>query len=242
MILAQLPSPARRLASAGLVALLVAACAPAVAPSPSSTVMPTIPPTAPAFTLGATPSSCPTTAPSPMAAGTTATVTMTTNFGNIVIKVVADDGPNAAGAFMALVNCGYYDNILFHRIIAGFVIQAGDGDNARLPNLIPDKMGQGGPSWSIPDDKATASFKRGMLAMANKAAVNTGSSQFFIVLSDTNTLAQAVPPYAVFGSVTSGMDVVDRIAQTPVGGAPDAQGKVTMPLNPVVITSTTVTP
>jgi dolichyl-diphosphooligosaccharide--protein glycosyltransferase len=178
-----------------------------------------------------------------MAAGTTATVTMTTNFGTIVIKVDASLGPNAAGACMALVKCGYYDNIIFHRIIAGFVIQAGDGQYARLPaaNLDPEKMGTGGPGWNITDDPMNSTYKRGTLAIANTGAVNSGGSQFFIVLSDTNTLAQASPAYAVFGSVTTGMDVVDKIALIPVGGAPDAQGNVSMPLEPAVITSTTYT-
>jgi cyclophilin family peptidyl-prolyl cis-trans isomerase len=229
------------LRDASFAALLVAGCSTVIAPSPSPTAMPTIAPSAPAYTLGPTPSGCPTSAPAAMTAGTTATVTMTTNFGNIVIKVVADDGPNAAGAFLALARCGYYDNLIFQRIIAGFVIQAGDGQYARLPSLDPDKFGLGGPGWTITDDKVSAAYKRGTLAIANTGAVNSGGSQFFIVLSDTNTLAQTTPGYAIFGSVTTGMDVVDKIAGIPVGGAPKNGNAPDMALQPAVITSTTVT-
>jgi cyclophilin family peptidyl-prolyl cis-trans isomerase len=240
MTLALRPSLVRRLAPVCFAALLLAACGPAVPPSPSPTVMPTIAPSAPAYTLGPTPSGCPTSTPAAMAAGTTATVTMTTNFGNIVIKVDASLGPNAAGAFMALVKCGYYDNIIFHRIIAGFVLQAGDGQYARLPNLNPEKFGTGGPGFTITDDKVSSTYKRGTLAMANTGAANTGGSQFFIVLSDTNTLAQTTIGYAIFGSVTTGMDVADKIAQIPVGGAPKNGNAPDMALQPAVITSTTV--
>ena len=241
MILAQGPSLARRLAPVFAAALLVAACGPAVPPSPSPTVSPSIAPSAPAYTLGPTPSGCPTTAPAPMAAGTIATVTMTTNFGNMVIKVVADDGPNAAGAFIALAKCGYYDNIIFHRIIAGFVIQGGDGQYARLPNLDTAKFGTGGPGFTLTDDKVSIPYKRGTLAIANTGAVNSGGSQFFIVLNDTNSLAQSTPAYSIFGSVTTGMDVADKIAAIPVGGAPKNGANPDMALEPAVITSTIVT-
>jgi len=239
MILALSPSLARRVAPVCFAALLVAGCSTVIAPSPSPTVMPTIAPSAPAYTLGPTPSGCPTSAPAAMTAGTTATVTMTTNFGNIVIKVVADDGPNAAGAFLALARCNYYDNLIFQRIIAGFVIQAGDGQYARLPSLNPDKFGQGGPGWTIPDDKVTTIYTRGMLAIANQTTANTGSSQFFIVLDDsaqTDLGAATTNNYAQFGNVTSGMDVADKIALVPLGG-----DSGDMPVQPVVITGTTVT-
>ena len=239
MILAALPSP-RRLATAGLVAWLVAACAvPTNAPTPTPTPLPTIPATAPAYTLGPTPGTCPTAAPAAMAAGSTATVTMKTNFGTIVIKVEASLGANAAGAFVALAQCGYYNNVLFHRIVPQFVIQAGDGTYARMPSPEPDKWGTGGPAWTVTDDKVTTPYKRGMLAMANTGAVNSGSSQFFIVLDDSaqTTLGAADKNnYAQFGNVTSGMDVVDKIAAIPTGG-----DSGDLALEPAVITSVTVT-
>ena len=243
MILASLSSSPRRLATVGLIALLAAACAvPMNAPTPSPTPEPTIPPTAPAYTLGPTPGVCPTAAPPAMAAGATATVTMTTNFGTIVIKVDASLGPNAAGAFTALASCGYYNNVLFHRVVPGFVIQAGDGEYARLPDYDPDKLGLGGPGWTITDDPVTTAYKRGTVAMANSGSANTGSSQFFIVLSDTAWTSTTPTTYAIIGNVTSGMDVVDKIALVPLGGDPaNSSSPQDMPLVPVVITGTTIT-
>ena len=240
MILARISSSPRRLATVGLVAWLVAACAvPTNPPTPSPTPLPTIPPAAPSYTLGPAPSGCPTAAPAALSAGTTATVTMTTNYGNIVIKVDATLGPNAAGTFVALARCGYYNNVLFHRVKPGFIIQVGDGQYERLPNIVPDKGGQGGPGWTIQDDKVTVTYKRGMLAMANLGTANTGNSQFFIVLDDsaqTDLGAATANNYSQFGNVTSGMDVVDKIALVPLGGD---NGE--MPVQPVVITGTTVT-
>lgn len=249
MILALNTSSARRVAAFGLAALLVAGCTaiPNVTPTPSPTLLPTVPPTTPPFTFGPTespsPFGCPTSAPAALSG--TATVTMTTNFGNIVIKVDGSLGPNAAGAFVALSRCGYYNNVLFHRIVPGFVIQGGDGQYARLPNDDPGKMGQGGPGWTITDDKVTTTYKRGTVAMARTATANSGNSQFFIVLADSaaSTLgASAANNYAILGNVTTGMDVVDRIVRVPLGGEPGSDGSAaSMPLEPVVITSTIVT-
>ncbi|MFI5259011.1 MAG: peptidylprolyl isomerase [Candidatus Limnocylindrales bacterium] len=249
MIPALNTSSARRVAAVGLAALLFAGCTvvPTVTPTPSPTLLPTVPPTTPPYTLGPTespsPYGCPTSAPAALSG--TATVTMTTNFGNIVIKVDSTLGANAAGAFVALASCGYYNNVLFHRVVPGFVIQGGDGQYGRLPNDDPSKMGTGGPGWTIPDDKVTTPYKRGTVAMARTANANSGNSQFFIVLADSaeSTLgASAANNYAIFGNVTSGLDVVDRIALVPLGGEPGSDGSApSMPLEPVVITSTVVT-
>ncbi len=242
MTFASLPTSPRRLAALGAVAILVAACSvPSNSPTPSPTAAPTVPASAPAFTLAPTPANCPTSPPFALAPGTTETVTMQTNFGTIVIKVEASLGQNAAGAFDALARCGYNNNVLFHRIVPKFIIQAGDGQYARLPDIQPEKFGTGGPDWTIPDDKVTQKYVRGMVAMARKSGVaNSGNSQFFIVLDDTaqESLGGAdANNYAQFGMVTKGMDVVDKIAQIPTGG--DGQGD--MALQPAVILSTTVT-
>lgn len=240
---------ARRLATVGLVALLMAGCTavPNVTPTPPSSPLPTLPPTTPPYTLGPTmspsPNACPTAAPAAFSG--TATVTMTTNFGNIVIKVDGSLGANAAGSFVALSRCGYYNNIIFHRVIPGFVIQAGDGTYAREPNLTLGKFGAGGPDWKVQDDKVTTTYKRGTVSMARTGAVNSGNAQFFIVLDDSaqkSLGAATANTYAIFGSVTTGMNVVDRIALVPLGGEPGPQGEpASMPLQPVVITSTIVT-
>jgi len=242
MIVAPAMSSARRLATAGLLALALAGCStiPAVTPTPTPSLPATIPPTTPPYTLAPTPFGCPTSAPAAMTG--TATVTMTTNFGTIVIKVDASLGPNAAGSFVALARCGYYNDIIFHRIVPGFVIQAGDGTYAREPNLTPANMGTGGPGWTVTDDPVTTAYKAGTVALANTGSANTGSSQFFIVLSDTSWTATTPKTYSIFGNVTSGMDVVQRIAQVPTGGEPGSDGSAaSMPLQPIVITGTTVT-
>jgi cyclophilin family peptidyl-prolyl cis-trans isomerase len=195
------------------------------------------------------PDACPTSTPASFSGK--ATVIMNTNFGAITIAVDGSLGPNAAGAFIALAKCGYYNNILFHRIVPGFIIQAGDGTYARMPGATMDlKMGTGGPSWTVKDDKVTTTYKRGTVAMARTSAANSGSSQFFIVLDDSAATSLGDPSannYAIFGSVTKGMDVVDRIAAVPLGGDPyidpstgQAQA-VSQPAEPVLITSTDVT-
>ena len=252
MILAFTKSPARRLATVGLVAMLFTGCSvPTVSPSPAPSPIATVPPTTPAFTLGPTiaPNACPTTTPAAFTGK--ATVTMATNFGNIVIDVDGSLGPNAAGAFLALARCGYYDNIVFHRIIPGFVIQAGDGTYARLPNpTLNCLLGTGGPSWTVTDDPVKTKYTRGTVAMARGSAANSGSSQFFIVMADaaaTQLAATGANNYAIFGSVSTGMDVADKIVNIPTGGdeCPDGQGNLSplsMPLAPAVITSVTVTP
>jgi cyclophilin family peptidyl-prolyl cis-trans isomerase len=239
---------ASRLATVGLVALLVTGCTaiPTITPAPSPTAMPTIPPTTPPYTLGPSmaPDACPTSAPAPFTG--TATVTMTTNYGNMVIKVDGGLGPNAAGAFVALARCGYYNNIIFHRVIPTFVIQAGDGTNARMPKLGEAKLfGTGGPSWTVPDDKVTTPYKRGTMAMANSGKPNSGSSQFFMVLADTS-FQSGTTAYSIFGSITTGLDAMDRIAALPTGGEPTIDQSTgqsmpaQVPLNPAIITSTLV--
>ena len=244
MILAFTKPPVRRLATVGLVAMLVAACSvPTVTPSPAPSPLDTIPPPAPTYSLAPSmdASACPTSAPA--AFTSTATVTMTTNFGTIVIKVDGSLGPNAAGSFLALARCGYYNNVIFHRIVPKMFIQAGDGTYARMPNpSLDSKMGTGGPGWNVADDPVTTKYVRGTVAMANTGSANSGGSQFFIVLSDT-AFPAGTTSYAIFGNVTSGIDIADRISLVPTGGEPDqaAGGTTSMPVEPIVITSTIVT-
>jgi len=241
MILAPIKSPARQLAAVGLIALLFTGCVavPTVTPTPSPSPLPTVPPTTPPYSLAPSPNGCPTSAPAPLTG--TSTVTVTTNFGDIVIKVDSKLGAHAAGAFVALARCGYYNNVIFHRVMPLFVDQAGDGTNGRLPNPNLSQVGTGGPSWTVTDDPVKQAYKRGTVAMARTSAVNSGNSQFFIVLDDTanaSLAATGANDYAIFGSVTTGMDVADKISNLPTGGD---DSPPTMPLEPVVITSMTVT-
>ena len=164
--------------------------------------------------------SCPTAAPEPLAAGETREVTIETDQGNIVMEVEADLGPLAAGNFVALAECGFYDGVVFHRILPGFVIQGGD----------PTGTGSGGPGYEFPNDPVAVPYERGVVAMAN-AGPGTNGSQFFIVLDETGL----PPDYSVFGRVTSGMEVADEIAAGPRTGAQDD-----LALEPVTMNRVTV--
>jgi cyclophilin family peptidyl-prolyl cis-trans isomerase len=176
---------------------------------------------------------CPTSQPAPLPTGQTRTVTIATSKGDIVIKVEGTLGPNAAGNFVALAQCGYYDNVIFHRLVPGFVIQGGDGLYGREPSVQPGTVGTGGPGYTFADDAVTARYTRGTVAMANSGP-DTNGSQFFICLAD---LSSSLPPnYSIFGHVTSGMDVVDAIAAMPNSGGQD-----NLALQPVAMQKVTVT-
>ena len=126
-----------------------------------------------------------------------------TNLGDITIEL-AGDMPITAGNFEKLVAKGFYDGTIFHRVIAGFMLQGGD----------PTGTGCGGPGYEIKDEFTKNNRNdRGTISMAN-AGPNTGGSQFFINLVDNNFLDKKHP---VFGKVTSGMDVVDKIGATKTG-------------------------
>ena len=137
-------------------------------------------------------------------------VKLETNHGDIVIELY-DDMPVTAGNFKKLVGEGFYDGVIFHRIINGFMIQGGD----------PTGTGSGGPGYKIADEfVAGHSNVRGTLSMANSGP-NSGGSQFFINLVDNSFLDFDKQPltskHPVFGEVVDGMDVVDKIAGVAVG-------------------------
>ena len=128
-----------------------------------------------------------------------AKVLLETSMGNITIQLYSDM-PITTGNFLSLVEKGFYDGVIFHRIIDGFMIQGGD----------PEGTGMGGPGYTIEDEFTDNNRNdRGTIAMAN-AGPNTGGSQFFINLVDNNYLDSAHP---VFGKVIEGMDVVDAIGR-----------------------------
>jgi cyclophilin family peptidyl-prolyl cis-trans isomerase len=240
-------TPGRRaLRLAALVAtaaLALTACSSAATPAPTlpsiapatPTPVPTPTPT-PDPNVPATPdlSSCPKSWDQipPLAAGQTRTVTIQTDLGNIVTEVSGDLAPMAAGNFAALAECGFYDGVVFHRTVPGFVIQAGDGEFARVPIEQPQHMGVGGPGYQFDDEPVVGEYVRGTLAMAN-AGPDTNGSQFFIVLEDLT--GQLPKDYTIFGAVTEGMDVVDEIAAAPQSGPPN-----NTPDDPVVMTKVTV--
>jgi peptidylprolyl isomerase len=130
-------------------------------------------------------------------------VRLETTMGTIVIAL-APDMPITAGNFETLAKKGYYNGVIFHRVISGFMIQGGD----------PTGTGRGGPGYAIKDEFSAGNRNnRGTISMAN-AGPNTGGSQFFINLADNNFLDGKHP---VFGTVVEGMDVVDKIGKTKTG-------------------------
>jgi cyclophilin family peptidyl-prolyl cis-trans isomerase len=146
--------------------------------------------------------------------------TLHTSEGDISVEFYATDAPQTVNNFVFLANDGFYDGVIFHRVIDGFMIQGGD----------PTGTGTGGPGYQFRDEThSKTSYDRGTLAMANSGP-HTNGSQFFIMHSDYG-LPNA---YTIFGKVTEGMEVVDAIA-TASKGAQDR------PIDPVSINSVTVT-
>jgi cyclophilin family peptidyl-prolyl cis-trans isomerase len=169
-------------------------------------------------------SACPSAQPAAAPAGQSELVTIETPKGTMEITVVNDLSPIAAGNFVALASCGYYDGVVFHRVVPNFVIQGGD----------PTGTGTGGPGYTIQDEPVTTTYSRATVAMARTADPNSVGSQFFIVLSDDAREAlQSANTYQIVGSVTKGMEVADAIA-----AAADAEN----PTQPIPMTKVTAGP
>jgi cyclophilin family peptidyl-prolyl cis-trans isomerase len=146
------------------------------------------------------------------------TATIETSAGTMVAELFPGDAPNTVNNFVFLARDGFYDGVIFHRTIPGFMIQGGD----------PTGTGRGGPGYRFADEPVKRKYARGMLAMAN-AGPDTNGSQFFVMHAD-----YGLPPnYTIFGKLTSGEEVVDAIATAPTG----AQDR---PHDPVSITSVTI--
>ncbi len=135
------------------------------------------------------------------------TARFTTNQGSFDVELFEDKAPNTAGNFEKLAEKGFYDGTIFHRVIDGFMIQGGD----------PTGSGRGGPGYTIKDEfePSLRHTGEGILSMAN-AGPNTGGSQFFITLAATPWLDNK---HAIFGKVTSGMEVVRVIGKVSTGAA-----------------------
>jgi peptidyl-prolyl cis-trans isomerase B (cyclophilin B) len=125
-----------------------------------------------------------------------------TNHGPIHVELFPDDAPKTVNNFVKLVNDGFYDRVIFHRVIPDFMIQGGD----------PSGTGSGGPGYTFEDEFNDHKVERGALAMAN-AGPNTNGSQFFIVTTEAAPWLDG--KHTVFGRVTDGMDVVDTISELP---------------------------
>jgi peptidyl-prolyl cis-trans isomerase B (cyclophilin B) len=127
------------------------------------------------------------------------TATMHTNHGPIVIELFSDDAPKTVANFEKLAGDGFYNGVIFHRVIPDFMVQGGD----------PTGTGSGGPGYQFEDEFNDQKVVRGALAMANSGP-NTNGSQFFIVTADACPWLDG--KHTVFGRVTDGMDVVDTIS------------------------------
>ena len=157
-------------------------------------------------------------------------VVLETEQGTIVIEFFLDDAPNHVENFIQLTESGFYDGVLFHRIIPGFMIQGGD------PNTIdgdPSTWGQGGPTTTVDAEFNTIKHNRGIVSMARSADPNSGGSQFFIVHADSNFLDEQ---YTVFGRIVTeeSFETLDKIASVDTA----SQDK---PLNPEKVKITKAT-
>ena len=130
------------------------------------------------------------------------TATIHTNKGAIELELYPEDAPKTVDNFVKLARDGFYDGVIFHRVIPDFMIQGGD----------PTGTGAGGPGYQFEDEFNDRKVVRGALAMAN-AGPNTNGSQFFIVTTEAAPWLDG--KHTVFGRVTSGMEVVDRISALP---------------------------
>lgn len=162
-------------------------------------------------------------------------ITLETSLGQIQFETYNDEAPNTVANFIKLANQKYYDGLIFHRVISGFMIQGGD------PNCLPAQAGvkggpcgAGGPGYQFADElnpeapSYKAGYQKGVVAMAN-AGPNTNGSQFFIMLED-----YPLPNnYTIFGKVVKGQEIVDQIGQV-------ATGEADRPTTDVVIKTATV--
>lgn len=145
--------------------------------------------------------------------------TIATTAGTMVADLFVDEAPVTVNNFVFLAREGFYEDVIFHRVIEGFMIQGGD----------PTGRGTGSPGYRFADEPVQRPYKRGTLAMANSGP-NTNGSQFFVMHADY----RLPPNYTIFGALTAGEATLDAIATAPTGGQD-------RPVVPVRITSVTIT-
>ncbi|GAA4701852.1 peptidylprolyl isomerase [Brevibacillus fulvus] len=158
------------------------------------------------------------------------TATISTTMGDITVELFAKDAPKTVNNFVFLAKDKFYDNLLFHRVIKDFMIQTGD----------PLGNGTGGPGYVFEDELSNKhQYQPGVVAMAN-AGPNSNGSQFFIGSGETVRDLKNSPSYTIFGQVTKGMDVVQKIAAVQVKKNP-VINEPSMPVQPIKIKSITIT-
>jgi peptidyl-prolyl cis-trans isomerase B (cyclophilin B) len=209
----------RRLVLVGaMLALVLSACAADPTPTPKP--------------------ACPTAAPTSVEAqsilqdAAIATVTVSGGAsGTFEIELLGDAAPIATASFVNLARCGFYDGVTFHRVLAGFVIQAGDPQTRQNRGDFAG-LGTGGPGYAFEIEPPADGLRYDpyVVAMANNGSTN--GSQFFVDLVDLDEALRRVGVYTIFGEVTSGTEVVDAIAAVPVNDP-----SIGLPLTPVIIDS-----
>lgn len=193
-------------------------------PTPSPTAAPTATP-------GATPAKKTWTSAPTMTidAKKSYEATFETSKGSFKVALFAENAPKTVNNFVFLSREGFYDNVVFHRIMKSFMIQSGD----------PAGTGAGGPGYNIPDElKSPYKYETGILAMANTGQPNSGGSQFFICTGEQCSGLNQSPNYTIFGKVSEGLDIVQTIASTPVKAS--SRGEMSVPTEEVKIKSITI--
>ena len=166
-----------------------------------------------------------------MTTTTNNTATIETTQGPIKIEFYPDVAPNHVKNFQDLASKGFYDGVVFHRIVPGFVIQAGD-PNTKNGNSSRDTWGTGGPGYTINQEFNNIPHERGILSMARTNDPNSAGSQFFIVLNDSKFLDNQ---YTVFGKVTEGLEIVDKIANSTTNAMDQPEDPNSARINKIVL-------
>jgi peptidyl-prolyl cis-trans isomerase B (cyclophilin B) len=211
----------RRLSALAVLALALAACSADPTPTPAPPC-PTEPPTS-------------VSAQASLADAGAATVTVSGAVeGQFVIELLGEAAPISTANFVDLARCGFYDGLTFHRVLSGFVIQAGDPGTRENRGDFPE-LGRGGPGYQFEIEAPPDGLRYDpyVVAMANNGS--TQGSQFFIGLVDLDEALRRVGTYTIFGRVASGTELIDEIATVPVNDP-----RIGLPLTPVVIDSIVV--
>lgn len=155
-------------------------------------------------------------------AGTSYSAVIKTNLGDMTFDLLADESPLAVNSFVFLAREGYFDGVIFHRIIPGFMGQSGD----------PTGIGTGGPGYKYDIETPSGPYIRGSLAMAN-AGPGTNGSQFFIVFDNLTEQGRLSPDYSLFGQMSGGESALQALESVPVAAKPS--GERSQPLEEVRI-------
>jgi len=165
-----------------------------------------------------------------------------TTKGVIQIELYRSKVPKTVNNFVSLANSHFYDNLVWHRIAKGFVIQTGDPNTKGAVNSTRNTWGQGGSPQTIPQELDPSLHNdAGYLGMARGGDVNSASSQFYINLVDNRSLDTTNGGYAVFGKVISGMDIVNAIAGVPVENVPQTSPLYNQPVDATSVMVTSIT-